>query len=107
MITTLYSNISTTEILLECGADPNLTSEKGQTALDFAKMYNREEVASLLKSKTDSYRGERFIYFLPPFAFLQNKLYRKVWWIAPSLVLVLVVVLGATASASTGHAGPA
>ncbi|MCT2409008.1 DUF2314 domain-containing protein [Chryseobacterium antibioticum] len=47
---TIAGNLTSVKIILEAGADKNLKSEKGKTALDYAKQLNWEHIVPVLES---------------------------------------------------------
>lgn len=50
MITAMYGPLSQVEVLLAAGADLHLTDNEGNSALDWAKQYDRPKVIELLES---------------------------------------------------------
>lgn len=46
------SHLETARVLLELGTDANLINEKGETPLDTALLYERDELVPLLSQKT-------------------------------------------------------
>lgn len=45
------NNVDTARVIIEAGADLRLTSNAGETPLEFAKMKNRQEIIKLIEAK--------------------------------------------------------
>lgn len=56
MMASMYGTLDAVKLLLEAGADPNLTNTKGLSAIDFARQVQREEAVLLIAA---SVRGRK------------------------------------------------
>jgi len=50
MVAIVYDNVETVKLLLDMGVDINFTNLSGETALDFARRYNNNELYNILRT---------------------------------------------------------